>query len=224
MKKILLSALMLTAGIAAASAQSFSMDITSDFDKEGYNTYPKNYQPITEGGVYYAKWEWDDAQNNFESVVFIQTTNLTSSTLNLTMTLSGTDEENNISTISGADQAPYNCWAGLCVDGNVLHGELEPNAVSTGFANHLSQLIYAEKADEDKILFKHRQNVTVTDGNQTLNFTVVYQSPASTGIDTIGADTAEAQYFNLQGMRVANPEAGQLYIKRQAGKAVKVIY
>jgi len=32
----------------------------------------------------------------------------------------------------------------------------------------------------------------------------------------------EAEYYNMQGLRVAQPEAGQLYIKRQGGKAVKV--
>ncbi|MDE6854807.1 MAG: hypothetical protein K2J38_07085, partial [Muribaculaceae bacterium] len=35
------------------------------------------------------------------------------------------------------------------------------------------------------------------------------------------ADNAPAEYFNLQGVRVANPESG-LYIRRQGGKATKV--
>ena len=45
----------------------------------------------------------------------------------------------------------------------------------------------------------------------------------TTGIEDVTVEgEGEAEYFNLQGLRVAQPEAGQLYIKRQAGKAVKV--
>ena len=45
----------------------------------------------------------------------------------------------------------------------------------------------------------------------------------TTGIKDVTVEgEGEAEYFNLQGLRVAQPEAGQLYIKRQAGKAVKV--
>lgn len=45
----------------------------------------------------------------------------------------------------------------------------------------------------------------------------------TTGIEDVTVEgEGEAEYFNLQGLRVAQPEAGQLYIKRQGGKAVKV--
>ena len=45
----------------------------------------------------------------------------------------------------------------------------------------------------------------------------------ATGIEDVTVEVeGEAEYFNLQGLRVAQPEAGQLYIKRQGGKAVKV--
>lgn len=45
---------------------------------------------------------------------------------------------------------------------------------------------------------------------------------ALSGIETIGADNAAAvEYFNLQGVKVANPESG-LYIRRQGSKVEKV--
>lgn len=44
----------------------------------------------------------------------------------------------------------------------------------------------------------------------------------STGVDTIGAEDGEAEYFNLQGVKVQNPEHG-IYVKVQNGKAVKVV-
>lgn len=48
------------------------------------------------------------------------------------------------------------------------------------------------------------------------------------GVEGIAADAefdvnAPAEYFNLQGIRVATPEAGQLLIKRQGNKATKVV-
>lgn len=45
------------------------------------------------------------------------------------------------------------------------------------------------------------------------------------GIEAIGDDTAEgpAEYFNLQGLKVEHPQPGQLLIKRQGNKSVKVI-
>ena len=50
------------------------------------------------------------------------------------------------------------------------------------------------------------------------------QAPnTTTGIEDVTVEgEGEAEYFNLQGLRVAQPEAGQLYIKRQGDKAVKV--
>lgn len=51
---------------------------------------------------------------------------------------------------------------------------------------------------------------------------------AAAGVNTVAADAtfdvnAPVEYFNLQGIRVANPEAGQLLIKRQGNKATKVV-
>lgn len=44
----------------------------------------------------------------------------------------------------------------------------------------------------------------------------------TTGIEDIAADGSEAEYFNVQGMRVANPVKGEVYIVRQGTKATKV--
>lgn len=45
----------------------------------------------------------------------------------------------------------------------------------------------------------------------------------SSGIEeAISDDTEDAEYYNLQGVRVVNPSSG-LYIKRQGGKTTKVV-
>ena len=45
------------------------------------------------------------------------------------------------------------------------------------------------------------------------------------GVDAIGVDNADApvEYFNLLGVRVANPAAGELVIKRQGETVTKTI-
>ncbi|MGM9822446.1 MAG: hypothetical protein ACI30D_07650 [Muribaculaceae bacterium] len=48
-----------------------------------------------------------------------------------------------------------------------------------------------------------------------------------TAVESVDADNsaeAPAEYFNLQGMRVANPVAGQIYIVRQGSKVDKRVY
>lgn len=45
------------------------------------------------------------------------------------------------------------------------------------------------------------------------------------GVEGIEADSnAPVRYYNLQGVEVANPEKGQLLIKRQGGKASKIVF
>lgn len=45
-----------------------------------------------------------------------------------------------------------------------------------------------------------------------------------TGIENVAVDAAaDAEFFTLEGIRVSEPAAGQFYIKRQGGKAVKVL-
>ncbi len=76
-------------------------------------------------------------------------------------------------------------------------------------------------------------DATATDGDHTYVVVTVYTTGISapsneaavsfTGIEDITVDSADAEYFNLQGIRVANPEKGGLYIRKQGNKAVKVM-
>lgn len=45
----------------------------------------------------------------------------------------------------------------------------------------------------------------------------------SSGIDGIGNDESEAEYYDMQGMRILKPKSGQLVIERRDGKVVKRI-
>lgn len=46
---------------------------------------------------------------------------------------------------------------------------------------------------------------------------------ADVSVGNIAADSAAAEYYNLQGMRVSNPVSGQMYIVRQGNTVSKVI-
>lgn len=57
---------------------------------------------------------------------------------------------------------------------------------------------------------------------QSREVSVTYYYNPSLGIDGIEVENGAAQYYNMQGVRVANPENG-MYIRVQNGKAQKVI-
>lgn len=62
---------------------------------------------------------------------------------------------------------------------------------------------------------------TVTSGSESITFNVVFDyNEASSGIDGVELDNAPAEYFNMQGVRVANPEKG-FYIVRRGNKVSK---
>ena len=90
-----------------------------------------------------------------------------------------------------------------------------------GESTAVSGTLRAEHAD---LVDASNLNVNLTatlDGKEF--FTRQATVNTTTGIEDVTVEgEGEAEYFNLQGLRVAQPEAGQLYIKRQAGKAVKV--
>ncbi len=56
-------------------------------------------------------------------------------------------------------------------------------------------------------------------------FRIRYDQGAANGIDEISPDAdicAPEEYYTIQGIKVANPEPGHIYIVRQGSKAKKV--
>lgn len=54
------------------------------------------------------------------------------------------------------------------------------------------------------------------------NFVRISNSLPEAGVEAIGTDAQEAEYFDLQGRKVAEPQSG-LYIMRRSGKTSKII-
>ncbi len=65
-----------------------------------------------------------------------------------------------------------------------------------------------------------RAEAAVTKAASEYSFTV--NGDSITGIEEIAAEEGEVEYYNLQGVKVANPEKG-VFIKMQGGKTTKVV-
>ncbi len=57
----------------------------------------------------------------------------------------------------------------------------------------------------------------------TLTFKTFGNNEAGIANVSVAANDAPVEYFNLQGVRVNNPAAGQLVIKRQGSEVTKTI-
>ena len=45
-----------------------------------------------------------------------------------------------------------------------------------------------------------------------------------TGVEGVDGDDEEARYFTLEGLEVARPQKGVMYIKVQRNKSTKIVY
>ncbi len=75
------------------------------------------------------------------------------------------------------------------------------------------QLFFTNKGDDSA----KTENYAAIDGK---HYTAT--DDEVTGIENIAVENATAEYFNLQGMRVAAPRSGEIYILRQGGKTSKI--
>ncbi len=53
---------------------------------------------------------------------------------------------------------------------------------------------------------------------------ITFSPGTSVGVDEINVRSESAEYFNLQGLPVENPEHGQIVIRKSGGKVSKIIY
>lgn len=77
------------------------------------------------------------------------------------------------------------------------------------------------------------EDITAPAGTHTYNVTVLYSAGESqlsndwktddTGVEDVVVEEAEAEYFNLQGIRVAHPESGRTYIVRRGTEVRKTV-
>ena len=56
----------------------------------------------------------------------------------------------------------------------------------------------------------------------SMKLSVDNENPEVSGVEGFEAENAEVEYYNLQGVKVENPEKG-IFIKKQGNKTTKVI-
>ncbi len=102
--------------------------------------------------------------------------------------------------------------------------------LSACFNNETHQLVGTTYSKQLKNFIGDETEATTDAYSAFHGFLTAVQLPtlsASTSIENVAvADTdtnAPVEYFNLQGVRIANPAAGQLVIRRQGNKAEKLI-
>lgn len=87
------------------------------------------------------------------------------------------------------------------------------------------------KVNSELVTTNSYNDLNVPQGLHNYNVTAVYSNGESrpsenyavTGLENLGVDNAAVEYYNLQGVRVANPTNG-VFIKRQGNVTTKVIF
>lgn len=117
-------------------------------------------------------------------------------------------------------------------------GTLSAPGYLSSVPNDVTPVTFTMEAVDGKTSLKNQQSVVVIEANEAIgvdktswwrilvNSEIIldFEIPGLTGISnvTVADENAPVEYYNLQGVRVANPESG-LYIKRQGNKATKVL-
>lgn len=109
----------------------------------------------------------------------------------------------------------------LSAKANTEAAAMATAAEADGFTNSGKQAITIGLSSEGQFsVYAKNSN---GDQTETKTFTV---NGRATGVEDIavdGVEDGEAVYYNMQGVRVANPAAGSLYIRVQGSKAAKVL-
>ena len=133
----------------------------------------------------------------------------------------------NISEIGEADANAYIKLEGVSISGVVENSKnftIEKGTDQIAGFNNFGLTLANTAADKKMdivgvVSLYNKNNTAVTTTVQVAPITVT--EAIDTGIAGIEAENGEAVYFNLQGVRVENPENG-IFIRVQNGKAVKI--
>lgn len=231
MKKLLLLAA-LTASFATANAEGFG-----DYFKLSYDG-----APIEDGQIVVVSNYYDDLlieypelagvmSGNLKCVAEIYATNVTEEPVMIEFSLNvinPTEEE-----FAGGEYGNYQ----LCYYFESGAGNCLPESSIKDFytvADPVSAEEYI-RLDVDQIKFTDLAPVTLqldvrameddeVAGTSTIYINFTHEKDITMAVDGIEAASGESEYFNLQGVRICEPQKGQLVIERKSGKTVKRIF
>ncbi|MDE6026728.1 MAG: hypothetical protein K2G23_01490, partial [Muribaculaceae bacterium] len=110
-------------------------------------------------------------------------------------------------------------WDNLNVDGNRFAPSADMELVPDGASAKLETSATPSQAKAYKVM-PGKYDVEVHWKNKTIKL----KTTVSSVVDELVQDDGCAEYYSLQGLRVAEPKKGQVYIRISGGKAQKVLY
>lgn len=225
MKKILLSVALVAMSVFSMSALSFKVEVNGVEVKEGDE-------------IELTQLEAGTLPNDQVIIAHMKLTNLTSNPINASA-LGEFLELAQAPTPTGnmAEMPQFcfdSCYPFMQDDNGVWKGGgpcvFEPNEVRTGNKAHVEYRPAYEGMGfwDVQELYPGVSILKFTlknndDESDAITFNIKFNYTGNNAIDGIEADNAAAEYYNLQGVKVANPEKGGMYIVRRGAKVSKEI-
>ncbi len=232
MKKILLSAA-LVAVCASANAEDFSKLFKITYNDEIIEigqtvTDSYYYDPILKD---YPELAGEDWIGSYESKSEIFATNISEEPQKLEFRMqyvTPTLEEFNANSALGA---PSLCFFSENGEANCLPNPLEFNSEMPQKAISAEEYL---RMDVEQLSFTDLTPVTVKlemrvmdEGKEIANAFIfvnfTHQTDTTMAVDGIQAESS-SEYYTIQGLRVADPQKGQIYIERKGSKVTKRIF
>lgn len=221
MKKLLL--------IAAIAAASMSANAASFSD---YFAITVEDQPVLDGETVTVKTYYDPIEmsypgegfGEYESKVAVKAINVSNSKANISFTLTQiepTKPNENMGYFKLCYD--FNDKQGQCLTSNtgIYTSPSDLDAVSVdGYL--LLDIEHVQFTDLTPVTFKLQLSTNGVGGTIYIKFT--HEQDITMAVDGIEADSASEEYFNLQGVKVANPEKGNIYIVRKGSKVSKRLF
>lgn len=231
MKKFLLLAA-LAASISPAFAEEFSDSFVITYDGQTYTngqtiTCDYYYDPLVREYPEYAGM----FPPEYESKAEVFATNVSDEPKKLEFRIQYVTPTQEEFASNSALGSPSLCFFNQGGEANCLPSPYEFN--STMPQDPVSAEEYM-RMDVEQVAFTDLTPVTlqldlrVMDDDQEIASATVFinfshQSDVTDAVEGIVADT-KAEYFTIQGVRVAEPQKGQIYIERKGGKVTKHIF
>lgn len=202
------TALVISAAMLANVALAQSFKVTSKGNPVLDNDVielPYEFEDFSAGDEYMAVYTWDP---HLEAV---------STEGSTALSVSVTPDEN-------ADGATI-CWPSQCVMVTPGNTVIASGSITTDPADlqiHRVAYIYSK---EDVLTEVGTIKVEVSSGDETIGFTIKCLLADGNGVaENVIDGNVTSEYYTIQGVRVVEPQKGQLYIERKGQKVTKRIF
>lgn len=215
MKKLLLSFALCAAAALPVAAQDYVVYVGTQAE----NGTVTNYQAVTDAANVLTVNPFYEGED-LSCEAFMKVANNTASDVSATVYVNKLDDHN---VFGDAFVVFQTCLGASCMEPPFSFTVPANGETPGGAGEHIgySALSLTEQ-EAAAVTFDSSYLVTVAIGDFSQSFTLNF-SGNTAGVNSVMADGAAAEYFNLQGMRVASPSKGEVYIVRRGGKVSKTL-